>query len=91
MSTTDQRTRFLSAAFNISPAEWESVHNYQSGVCFVWGRPQIGKRLSTYHSHEDGFVSRAAMFEVQSHSSGKLENAFKAGTDCIKFLASPSS
>jgi hypothetical protein len=71
-----RRTRFLSAAFNITPAEWEVVHSYQRGVCYVCGRPEIGKRLATDHSHEDGQF-RGLLCSKCNPLLGKLENAFK--------------
>jgi Recombination endonuclease VII len=74
--TDSKRTRFLSAAFNITPAEWEVVSAYQQGVCFVCGRPERGKRLSTDHSHEDGLF-RGLLCSKCNPLLGKLENAFK--------------
>lgn len=76
LKTHDRRAAFLSAAFNITPAEWDVVHSYQRGVCFVCGRPETGKRLATDHSHEDGLF-RGLLCSKCNPLLGKLENNFK--------------
>lgn len=76
MSVSDKRTKFLSAAFNITPAEWDVVHSHQRGVCYVCGRPEVGKRLATDHSHDTGQF-RGLLCSKCNPLLGKLENAFK--------------
>ena len=71
-----QRARFLQVAFNITPAEWEVIFTYQQGVCFCCGRPSVGKRLATDHSHDTGLL-RGLLCAPCNALLGKIENAFK--------------
>lgn len=71
-----QRAKFLQIAFTLTPAEWETIFSHQRGVCFCCGRPQIGKRLATDHSHEDGLV-RGLLCNKCNALLGKIENNFK--------------
>lgn len=70
------RARILKQAFDITPSEWDKVFVFQEGVCFVCGRPSIGKRLALDHSHDSG-IARALLCHACNALLGKIENNFK--------------
>lgn len=81
MTTDKARARQLWNAFRITPAEWETVHTHQRGVCFVCGLPQADtktgkKRLASDHDHETGEF-RGLLCSRCNPLLGKLENAFR--------------
>jgi len=71
-----RRITFLRQAFDISPAEWEQVSDYQGGVCFICGKKSVGKRLATDHSHDTGLF-RGLLCNRCNALLGKIENNFK--------------
>lgn len=81
MSKEKSRERALWNSFRITPAEWEQVHSYQHGVCFVCGLPQEPaktgpKRLASDHDHITGEF-RGLLCSRCNPLLGKLENAFR--------------
>ena len=71
-----RRIAYLRQAFDVSPAEWEQVSDYQGGVCFVCGRKPVGRRLATDHSHDTGLF-RGLLCNRCNALLGKIENNFK--------------
>ena len=70
-----RREKHLWVAFDITPAEWDRVSDYQGGVCFCCGRKSIGKRLATEHDHASGLF-RGLLCASCNSLLGKVENAF---------------
>jgi hypothetical protein len=70
------RARHLMDCFKLTVEKWDTVSEFQKGLCALCGRPQSGgKRLSTDHSHLDGLF-RGLLCSQCNPLLGKLENAF---------------
>lgn len=49
------RRAYLLKTYGITPEEYETIYEYQAGLCAICGRsPKPGKRLAVDHSHTDG-------------------------------------
>lgn len=49
------RAKWLAAVYNLSPAEYDRIFQYQNGGCGICGkRPVKGKSLAVDHAHENG-------------------------------------
>jgi hypothetical protein len=84
MGSDKQREKYLWNGFKLTSTEWEIVHTYQRGLCYLCGRPQEPrtKRLATDHAHDDISGVPAGTFRGLLCSRcnplfGKIENAFK--------------
>lgn len=50
------RQHKLWEVFRLTPEEWDTILEYQGGVCAISGKPPVTVRLSTDHNHRSGLV-----------------------------------
>jgi hypothetical protein len=56
------KSAYLQRTYGLSLDEWESVLEYQGGVCAICGNPPKTKALHTEHDHGTGLVRGLACF-----------------------------
>ena len=85
MSAEKARAKRLWDNYGLTVEEWETILEFQRGVCFICGKKQkSGKRLATDHRHSDG-LARGLLCSQCNRLLGRIEATF--GINIIELLS----
>ncbi len=79
MSTEKARTKLLREAFNLTPAQWDLILDFQNGKCFICQKridqfkTSAAPRPHTDHDHKTGLV-RGLLCSQCNRALGKAQD-----------------